>query len=122
MDADPLTGRIIGCAIEVHRLLGPGLLEAIYERALHIEFTTQGVQTDLQVPAEVNYKGHIIAGQRLDLVVEKEVVVEVKSRRQLPDIVVAQVLSYLKATHLKRALVISFGKPRLVDGITRIPL
>ncbi len=75
-----------------------------------------------QIAVDVAYKGYVIAGQRLDLLVEGEVVVEVKSVRTLPEVATAQVLSYLKATGLKRALLINFGEERLVDGVKRISL
>jgi GxxExxY protein len=74
------------------------------------------------VEVEVLYKGHVIKGQRLDMLVEKEVVVELKSVANLPDVVVSQVLSYLKATGLKRGLIINFGKAKLVDGVKRVSL
>ncbi len=120
--SDPLTEQIIGAAIEVHRLLGPGLLESIYEEALCLELSLRGVPFRRQVETDVLYKGNIIKGQRLDLLVNGEVVVEIKSLTKLPDVVVSQVLSYLKATGLKRGLLINFGMSRLVDGIKRISL
>jgi GxxExxY protein len=118
--ADDLTEKIIGAAIEVHKELGPGLLESIYEEALCYEFKLQGIIFDRQVPADITYKGHVIKGQRLDLLVEKEVVVEIKSVSQLPDVAIAQTISYLKATNLKRGLIINFGQKRLIDGVKRI--
>jgi len=118
--ADDLTEKIIGAAMEVHKELGPGLLESIYEEALCYEFDLQGIQYERQVPADVIYKGHVIKGQRLDLLVEKEVVVEIKSISKLPDIAVAQTISYLKATNLKRGLIINFGEKRLIDGVKRV--
>ena len=118
--ADELTERIIGAAIEVHRELGPGLLESIYEEALCYEFELQGIEYERQVPADIIYKGRVIKGQRLDLLVEKVVVVEVKSLSRLPEVAVAQTISYLKATNLKRGLIINFGEKRLVDGIKRV--
>jgi len=117
-----LTERIIGAAIEVHRVLGPGLLESIYEEALCIELKLRGIPFQRQVEVDVVYKGQVIKGQRLDLLIDAEVVVELKSVARLPDVVTAQVLSYLKATGLKRALLINFGCTRLVDGITRLSL
>lgn len=75
-----------------------------------------------EVPVEVVYKGRAIAGQRIDLLVEGQVVVEVKSLRALPEVATAQVLSYLKATGLNRALLINFGEARLVDGVKRLSL
>jgi GxxExxY protein len=119
---DELTERIIGAAIEVHRILGPGLLESIYEEALVVELQLRGIPCQRQVEIDVNYKGHIIKGQRLDILVECQVVVECKSLSKLPDVALAQVLSYLKATGLKRGLLLNFGCPRMVDGIKRISL
>ena len=120
--ADALTGKIIGAAIEVHRILGPGLLESIYEEALSVEFALQGIPYQRQVAVDVHYKGRVIKGQRLDILVAGEVVVELKAVTSLPDMVMAQVLSYLRATGLKRALVINFNAKRLVDGVKRISL
>ena len=119
---DALTERIIGAAIEVHRTLGPGLLESIYEEALCIEFGLRGIPFARQVEIDVHYKGHVIKGQRLDILVNGEVVVELKAVASLPDVASAQVLSYLKATDLKRALLINFGASTLVKGIKRISL
>jgi GxxExxY protein len=118
--ADESTKKIIGAAMEVHKELGPGLLESIYEEALCYEFDLQGIEYARQVPADIIYKGHVIKGQRLDLLVEKEVVVEIKSVSKLPDIAVAQTISYLKAANLKRGLIINFGEKRLIDGVKRI--
>jgi GxxExxY protein len=117
-----LTEQIIGAAIEVHRILGPGLLESVYEEALCIELELLGLKVGRQVELDVHYKGHNIKGLRIDLLVEQQVVVELKSVSKLPDVVQAQVLSYLKATGLKRALLINFGLPRLIDGVKRISL
>ena len=119
---DALTEKIIGAAIEVHRVLGPGLLESIYEEALCHELTLQNIRFERQVAIDVFYKGHVIHGQRLDLLVEGKVIVEIKSLAKLPDIATAQVLSYLKATRLGCALLINFGEKTLVDGIKRISL
>ena len=120
--SDALTEAIIGAAIEVHRVLGPGLLESIYEEALGIELRLRGILVERQVEVDVVYKGHVIKGQRIDMLVGGEVVVELKSVTNLPEAATAQVLSYLKATGLKRGLLINFGKPRLVDGIKRLSL
>jgi GxxExxY protein len=118
-EQDPLTEKIIGAAIEVHRHLGPGLLESIYEEALCLELGLRGIAVRRQVEVDVLYKGHVIKGQRLDLLVDDQVIVELKAVSQLPAVVSAQVLSYLKATRLDRALLLNFGKTRLVDGIKR---
>ncbi|MBC8504635.1 MAG: GxxExxY protein [Anaerolineales bacterium] len=119
---DDLTERIIGAAIEVHRLLGPGLLESIYEKALCLEFDLRGINYECQIEMDVIYKGNVIKGQRIDLLVENEVIVELKALSKLPNVAMAQTLSYLKATGLKRALLINFGERRLVDGVKRISL
>lgn len=120
--SDSLTERVIGAAIEVHRLLGPGLLESVYEEALCIELGLRGLPFRRQAEIDVNYKGHIIKGLRIDLLVAGEVIVELKSVTNLPEVATAQVLSYLKATGLSRRLLINFGQPRLVDGIKRLSL
>ncbi|MEX0977754.1 MAG: GxxExxY protein [Pirellulales bacterium] len=121
-DHDELTEQIIGAAIEVHRILGAGLLESIYVEALAVELQLRGIACLRQVGVDVVYKDHIIKGQRIDLLVAGEVVVEVKSVSKLPDVAVSQVLSYLKATHLQRGLLLNFGCSRMVDGIKRVSL
>ncbi|GIW91152.1 MAG: hypothetical protein KatS3mg109_1584 [Pirellulaceae bacterium] len=119
---DHLTEKIIGAAIEVHRILGPGLLESIYLDALCIELELRGISFQRQVEVDVVYKGTTIKGQRIDLVVEGEVVVETKCVTKLPEVALAQVLSYLKATGLRRGLLLNFGTARMVDGIKRVSL
>jgi GxxExxY protein len=120
--ADRLTEKIIGAAIEVHRILGPGLLVSVYEQALCHEFELQGIQYRRQAEVEMHYKGIVIKDHRIDLLVEDEVVVDLKSVSRLPDVATAQVLSYLKATGLRRGLLINFGEKLLVDGVKRISL
>jgi len=120
--SDKLTEKIITAAIEVHRALGPGLLESIYEEALCHEFTLNEIQFRKQVEVDVIYKNKAIKGQRVDVLVESEVVIELKAVSRLPEVAKAQALSYLKATGLKRALLINFGEKRLIDGVTRISL
>lgn len=122
MENDVLTQKIIGAAIEVHRTLGSGLLESIYEAALCHEFELRGIRYERQVEIDVIYKGKVLKGQRIDVLVEKEVVVEAKSLSKLPEASTAQILSYLKATGLKRGLLINFGAKMLRDGIKRISL
>lgn len=119
---DPLTEKIIASAIEVHRILGPGLLESIYEEALCHELSLRSIPFERQKEVDAYYKDKIIKGQRLDLVVYGEVIVEIKSVRRLDDIFTAQTLSYLKSTGLKRALLINFGESRLIDGVKRLSL
>ena len=119
---DPLTREIIGAAIEVHRLLGPGLLESIYERALTHELRLRGVRVACQRPVPVVYKGAHLDAFRLDLLVEESVIVELKAADILLPIHTAQILTYLKLTQLKRGLLINFKVDRLVDGIKRVSL
>jgi GxxExxY protein len=119
---DKLTETIIAAAIEVHKLMGSGLLELVYEEALCHEFGLMGVKFDRQSPVDLIYKGKIIKGQRLDLLVEKEVIVEIKSLKNVPEYATSQVLSYLRASGLKRALIINFGERKLVNGIQRVSL
>jgi GxxExxY protein len=121
-DHDELIEQIIGAAIEVHRLLGPGLLESIYEEVLGVELGLRGIACRRQVEVDVVYKGCVIKGQRLDLLVAEEVVVETKSVAKIPDVAVAQVLSYLKATRLQCGLLLNFGCARMVDGVKRVSL
>ncbi|WP_310449671.1 GxxExxY protein [Sulfuritalea sp.] len=120
--SDEVTERIIGAAIEVHRILGPGLLESIYEEALCHELSLRGLPIRRQVDIVVRYKEKNISGQRLDLIVADEVVVELKSQHKLPEVAAAQVLSYLKASGMKRGLLVNFGQQKLTDGIKRFSL
>ena len=120
--ADELTEKIIGAAMEVHKELGPGLLESIYEEALCHEFNLRSIKYQRQVECDIQYKGVVIKGQKLDLLVEKEVVIEIKSLSKMPEVALAQTLSYLKAINLKRGLIINFGEKRLIDGVKRVSL
>ncbi len=121
-ERDGLTHRVIGAAMEVHRLLGPGLLESIYEEALCHEFGLRGIRFERQKPMDVYYKDVVIQGQRLDLLVNGQLIIELKSVSALPEVALAQVLSYLHATGLKRALLLNFGERLLKNGIKRISL
>jgi GxxExxY protein len=122
MENDLLTQKVIGAAIEVHRNLGPGLLESIYEEAICYEFELRGIPSRRQVEIDVIYKGKVIKGQRIDILVDGEVIVEIKSLSKLPEVSTAQILSYLKATGLRRGLIVNFGAKMLRDGIKRISL
>ena len=121
-EKDQLTEQIIGAAIEVHRILGPELLESIYEEALAVELGLRGIVCQRQLEVDVVYKGHVIKGQRIDLLVAGEIIVETKSVARLPDVALAQVLSYLKATRMRRGLLLNFGCSRMVDGMKRVSL
>ncbi|MBC8174710.1 MAG: GxxExxY protein [Candidatus Marinimicrobia bacterium] len=122
MVTDKLTELIIAAAIEVYRILSPGLLESIYEEALCHELALRRLLVKRQAEIDVTYKGKVIKGQRIDILVEDQVIVELKSLSSLPEVALAQTLSYLKATDLKRSLLINFGEKRLVDGIKSISL
>ncbi|HEY0048855.1 MAG TPA: GxxExxY protein [Pyrinomonadaceae bacterium] len=98
------------------------MLESIYEEALCREFYLRGIKYRRQTEIDVIYKGKIIKGQRVDILVENELIVELKSISELPEVASAQILSYLKATGLKRGLLINFGAMKLVDGIRRFSL
>ena len=111
---------VLDAAIEVHRHLGPGLLEGVYERALVHEFGLRGAVVRRQVPVRVRYKDIEIDGQRLDLLVEPGVIVEVKAVERLLQIHEAQLMSYLKSTDIRVGLLINFGQKLLKDGIKRI--
>jgi GxxExxY protein len=121
-EKDPLTYAVIGAAMEVHRIIGPGLLESIYEEALCHELALRGLRCERQKAVEVIYKDIVIKGQRLDLLVEGALVVEIKSVSTMPEVALAQTLSYLRTTGLKRALLVNFGERLLKDGIKRISL
>lgn len=109
-EADPLTREIISAAIEVHKGIGPGLIESIYEEALCYELELRGIEFQRQIPTDVTYKGRIIKGQRIDLIVDGEVIIELKSVSRIHEVVFAQILSYLRATNLKRGLIMNFGE------------
>jgi GxxExxY protein len=112
---------IIGAAVEVHRALGPGLLESSYQRCLCHELILRGVSFDREVPVSIDYKGLTIqAGYRIDLVVDDSVIVEVKATTTIEPIHKAQLLTYLKLTNHRVGLLINFNVERLVNGIRRI--
>jgi GxxExxY protein len=115
-----ITGRIIGAAIEVHRHLGPGLLESSYMRCLQIELASQGVSYSPQHPVPLTYKGvRIAACYRIDLVVERSVLVELKCVDRVLPVHEAQLLTYLRLTGYQVGLLINFNVPRLTAGIIR---
>ena len=117
----PLTQRIIGAAIEVHRHLGPGLLESIYQQCLTRELASQNLSFVTQRSAPVVYKGvRLPASYRLDLVVEGLIVVEIKSVAALDAIHQAQTLTYMRIADCPVGLLINFNVPRLIDGVKRL--
>ena len=120
-EIDHLTGEIIGSAIEVHRQLGPGLLESTYEACLKYELDLKGLKVERQQSLPMVYKGvSLDCGYRLDLVVEEEVVVEVKSVQELAKVHEAQLLSYLRLRGGGRGLLINFNVKILKQGIRRL--
>ncbi len=121
-ELDRLAHQVIGAAIEVHRVLGPGFLESIYEEALCVELRLRGSGVERQVPISMNYKGVEIGQARLDLLVEGMLIVEIKTVETLGAIHRAQAISYLKATGHELVLLINFNTPILKDGIKRIVL
>ena len=114
-----LTEKIIGCAIEVHRQLGPGLLESTYEAAMCVEFEFLGLKHKCQVAVPAIYKGRAIGEYRMDLIVEDTVIVEIKSVERFDPIFEAQLLTYLKVTSKNIGLLINFNSRLLKDGIKR---
>jgi GxxExxY protein len=121
MDLNEITGEIIGSAIEVHKILGPGLLEAVYEECLCRELETRSIAVDRQREVPIKYKGERLdAEYRLDLLVENTVIVELKTCDQLLPIHEAQLLTYLKLSNMEVGLLINFNVPVLKDGIKRL--
>jgi GxxExxY protein len=112
----------IGCAIAVHRALGPGFLESIYRKAMCIELEQRGLPYERERAIHVAYRGTEIPGQRVDLIVDGLIVVELKSVVRLDDVHRAQVISYLRTTGLKGGLLINFRVRALKDGLKRIVL
>ena len=114
---------VVDCAISVHRELGPGLLESVYEVCLTRELTGRGLAAERQVTLPVTYKGEVLeAGMRIDLLVRRAVVVELKAIEQLLPIHRAQMLTYLKLTRLRVGLLINFNAMPLKNGIQRFAL
>ncbi|MEE9449319.1 MAG: GxxExxY protein [Ignavibacteriaceae bacterium] len=118
-----LTGKIIGCAIEVHKILGPGLLESAYEECLDFELLKVGLDVKRQKPVAVVYKEiKLDCGYRIDLLVENEVIIELKSIDGFAPVHTAQILTYMKFAEKKIGLLINFNVTKLVDGIKRYVL
>ena len=122
MELNKITERIIGCAIEVHRYLGPGLLESIYESAICIEFNEKNLSYERQKILPVKYKHHKVGEFRIDLVVENKVVVELKSVERFDPVFESQLLSYMRLGEYKLGLLINFNSKLLKDGIKRMIL
>ena len=116
-----LSSKIIGAAIEVHKTLGPGLLESAYEECLCHELSIQGLLFEKQKPLSIDYKGKKLdCGYRLDIVVEKAIIIELKSCEKIEPIHKAQLLTYLKLSGLNLGLILNFNVYLMRDGIVRI--
>jgi GxxExxY protein len=119
-ELDRLAYAVNGAALEVHRRLGPGFLESVYEEALGVELELRGIPSQRQVPITVMYKGRPVGDSRLDLLIDGKLVVELKAVDSLLPIHHAQVISYLRATGLPLALLINFNGLMLKSGIRRV--
>ena len=123
MELDKLTHDIIGCAIEVHKELGPGLLESVYQKCLMLEFGSKNLNFETEKFIKINYKGNNVdCDLRLDLLVEDSVIIELKSVKELLPIHEAQLLTYMKLMNKKIGLLINFNVLKLTDGIKRLVL
>jgi len=123
MGFDQLSNRVIGCAVEVHRTLGPGLLESTYEQCLAHELSQSDIPFKLQWPLPVKYKGiKLDCGYRVDLFVDDELIVELKSVDEITGIHKAQLLTYMKLSEVKVGLLINFNVEILKTGIKRFVL
>ncbi len=121
MDINELSSKIIGAAIEVHKALGPGLLESAYEECLCHEFGLTGLSNERQRPLPVIYKGkELDCGYRLDVVIENIIILELKSCEKIEPIHKAQLLTYLRLSGLHLGLILNFNVPVMRDGIVRI--
>lgn len=121
MSINQLSSKIIGAAIEVHKCLGPGLLESAYEECLCHELNIQGLSFEKQKALSIDYKGKKLdCGYRLDIVVENTIIIELKSCEKIEPIHKAQLLTYLKLSGLNLGIILNFNVPVLKDGIVRI--
>jgi GxxExxY protein len=121
MTENQVTESIIGCAIEMHRALGPGLLESIYEECLAVELDLRGVSFEQQICVPIQYKGQRVASDlRIDLLVEQRIVVELKAVEKILPVHDAQLLTYLRLTGNAVGLLINFNVPILRDGLRRL--
>jgi GxxExxY protein len=117
---DALARAVIGAAIEVHQVLGPGFLERTYEDAMCVELSLRGIRVERQLVLPITYKERVLSEARLDLLVEGELVMEIKAVKCLEDIHLAQLMSYLRAGCFQLGLLMNFNAPRLKDGLRRI--
>lgn len=120
MEFDDLSNRVIGCAIEVHRHLGPGLLESAYEQCLAHELSRNNIAFQLQLAQPVRYKDVLLdCGYRIDILIENQLIIELKSVEKLLGIHEAQLLTYMKLAEMKLGLLMNFNVSKLKEGIKR---
>jgi GxxExxY protein len=123
MGKDPFTGKVIGCAIEVHRVLGPGLLESTYQQCLARELHLNGIAFSLEHPLPVEYKGiKLDCGYRIDILAENRLIIELKAVEEIKGIHKAQLPTYMKLSGFDTGLLINFNVERLKDGIQRFKI
>jgi GxxExxY protein len=123
MEFDELSNKVIGCVLEVHRELGPGLLESAYQQCLYYELTTAHLKFVMEQPFPVKYKNlEIDCGYRLDILVEECLLIEIKSVEKIIPVHKAQILTYMKLAQIKTGLLINFNVPILKNGIERFVL
>jgi GxxExxY protein len=123
MEFDELSNRVIGCAIEVHKHLGPGLLESAYERCLSSELTSSDIKHSVQMSLPVEYKGvRLECSYKIDMLVENSIIVELKSVDNILPVHEAQILTYMKLSGVKTGLLINFNVSLLKNGIKRFVL
>jgi GxxExxY protein len=121
MEINTLSGEVIGAAIEVHRLFGPGLLESAYELALERELVLRDIRVERQRAVPLEYKGAALgAGFRIDLLVDGELIVEVKAVESIQPIHEAQLLTYLRLTDKRLGLLINFNEKAIKEGVKRV--
>jgi GxxExxY protein len=122
LEIESLVADVLDAAIEVHRTLGPGFLETIYEQAMCVELAMRGIAFSRQAVVQVHYKGEVVGDARIDLLVDHRLIIELKAIEHLAPIHLAQAMSYLKATRLPLALLINFNAPVLLRGVRRVIL
>jgi GxxExxY protein len=121
MHENEISEKVIGCAIEVHKILGPGLLESVYEECLAAEFDVCGIRYERQKSVPVVYRNiKLESGYRLDFLIENKVILELKAIEVVPPVAYAQLLTYLRLMNKKLGLLINFNVPYLKDGIKRV--
>ena len=123
IDINGLTEKVIGCIIEVHKHLGPGLLESTYEQCLAHELTINSIRFELQKSMPVMYKGiKLDCGYRIDMIIENDLIIELKSVEYITDIHMSQIITYLKLSHKKLGLIVNFNTRLIKNGIKRVAL